>query len=101
MLTFLLVATLTAQASWQSIFNGKDLDGWSGDPRLWRVQDGAIVGETDDAERKTNENSFLTWQGGKAGDFVSHLRKGESQKITIPPGSCDKGPAGELSKQIY
>ncbi|MGL4401760.1 MAG: family 16 glycoside hydrolase [Luteolibacter sp.] len=69
MLISLLVATAPAQASWQSIFNGKDLEGWSGDPRLWRVQEGVIVGESDDGEKKTKENSFLIWQGGNAGDF--------------------------------
>jgi hypothetical protein len=67
MLVSLLVATLPAQASWKSIFNGKDLEDWSGDSRLWRVHEGVIVGES--AEKKTEENSFLIWQGGKAGDF--------------------------------
>lgn len=65
----LLVVTLPALASWDPIFNGKDLKGWSGDTRLWRVQDGVIVGETDDGEKKAKENTFLIWQGGKAGDF--------------------------------
>ncbi|MGL5018131.1 MAG: family 16 glycoside hydrolase [Luteolibacter sp.] len=68
-LIFLLLVTLPAQANWQSIFNGKDLEGWSGDPRLWRVQDGVIIGESNDSDKKTAENSFLIWQGGKAGDF--------------------------------
>ena len=30
----------------KSIFNGKDLTGWDGDPRLWSVKEGAIHGET-------------------------------------------------------
>jgi putative heme-binding domain-containing protein len=29
-----------------SLFDGHDLNGWDGDPKLWSVQDGAIVGET-------------------------------------------------------
>lgn len=68
-LLFLMWAISPAQAGWQSLFNGKDLDGWSGDSRLWRVEDGILVGETDDAERKINENSFLIWQGGEPGNF--------------------------------
>ena len=26
----------------RSIFNGKDLNGWDGDPKLWTVKDGVI-----------------------------------------------------------
>src|SRR5512134_2514159 len=29
-----------------SLFNGTDLTGWDGNPKLWSVQDGAIVGKT-------------------------------------------------------
>ena len=60
---------LPCQAGWQTLFNGKDLAGWSGDPRLWRVEDGVLIGETDDAGRKIDANSFLVWQGGEPGDF--------------------------------
>ena len=28
------------------IFNGKDLKGWSGDPKFWSVKDGVIYGTT-------------------------------------------------------
>jgi hypothetical protein len=28
-----------------AIFNGKDLAGWEGDPKIWSVKDGAIVGK--------------------------------------------------------
>ena len=28
------------------LFNGKDLEGWEGDLKLWTVQDGAIVGDS-------------------------------------------------------
>lgn len=54
---------------WKPLFNGKDLDGWSGDPRLWRVENGVLTGETDDAGRKVAANTFLIWQGGQPGDF--------------------------------
>ena len=30
----------------EPLFNGKDLSGWDGDPRLWSVRDGVIHGET-------------------------------------------------------
>lgn len=56
----------------QSIFNGKDLTGWDGDPRLWSVKDGVIHGETTD-ENKANGNTFLIWQGGRTKDFELRL----------------------------
>lgn len=52
----------------KSIFNGEDLDGWDGDPRLWSVVDGAIRGETT-PEKPSNGNTFLIWQGGRTKDF--------------------------------
>jgi hypothetical protein len=41
----------------QPLFDGKTLDGWSGDPDLWKVEDGMIVGSTDSKALK--HNSFL------------------------------------------
>jgi hypothetical protein len=56
----------------QSLFNGKDLSGWDGDPRLWSVRDGVIHGETT-PEAKANRNTFLIWQGGDVSDFELRL----------------------------
>jgi len=52
-----------------SIFNGKDLTGWDGDPKLWSVEDGAIVGRRVKAERPDKGNTFLIWTGGRPGNF--------------------------------
>jgi len=52
----------------ESLFNGRDLAGWDGDPRLWTVRDGVIHGETT-PENATNDNTFLIWQGGDVEDF--------------------------------
>ena len=30
----------------KAFFNGRDLTGWDGDPKLWKVEDGEIVGKT-------------------------------------------------------
>jgi len=40
------------------LFDGKTLKGWKGREGLWRVEDGAIVGETT-AEKKLKHNDFL------------------------------------------
>jgi hypothetical protein len=54
------------------IFNGKDLEGWSGDPQLWSVRDGVIHGETTE-DVKANGNTFLIWEGGTLKDFELRL----------------------------
>ncbi len=59
-LTFLLsLASSMALADdkFTPIFNGKDLEGWNGDPELWKVADGVIVGSSESKELK--HNSFL------------------------------------------
>jgi hypothetical protein len=59
-------------AGMRSIFNGKDLTGWDGDPRLWSVRDGAIHGETTD-DKAAQGNTFIIWQGGRTKDFDLRL----------------------------
>ena len=62
------VAAAGDDDSFRPIFDGKTLDGWDGDPRLWRVAEGAIIGETT-KENPAARNTFLIWRGGKPGDF--------------------------------
>jgi hypothetical protein len=52
----------------KSLFNGKDLSDWDGDPELWSVKDGVIHGQTT-PEHPANGNTFLIWKGGKPSDF--------------------------------
>jgi hypothetical protein len=52
----------------KSLFNGKDLTGWNGDPRLWSVKDGAIHGETTE-QNPTQGNTFLIGKDTSAKDF--------------------------------
>jgi len=46
-----------AQEGFVPLFNGRNLDGWDGDPRLWSVRDGMIVGHTEGVA--LSDNSFL------------------------------------------
>jgi hypothetical protein len=57
-----------ADTGFQSLFNGKDLTGWDGNPKLWSVKDGAITGQTT-AENPTKGNTFLIWTNGTVADF--------------------------------
>jgi len=51
-----------------TIFDGKTLNGWTGDPTHWRVENGNLVGEITPATI-LKRNSFIIWQGGKPADF--------------------------------
>lgn len=54
------------------LFNGKDLEGWDGDTRLWAFKDGIVHGETT-AENVAKGNTFLIWRGGKLENFELRL----------------------------
>ncbi len=69
------VAALTASAlvpaaggsetGFASLFNGTDLSGWEGDPFLWKVEDGMLIGRSPGI----GYNDFLTTVS-EYGDFV-------------------------------
>ena len=61
------------EAGFMSLFNGNDLAGWRGNPKLWFVQDGAITGQTTSRNRVC-ENTFLIWNGGGVEDFELRLK---------------------------
>ena len=63
---------VAAEKDFKSIFDGKTLKGWNGDPKFWSVQDGAITGKTT-RENPTKGNTFIIWEGGKTGDFDLRL----------------------------
>jgi hypothetical protein len=61
-----------AQDQFHEIFNGHDLTGWKGNPKLWSVEDGAITGRTS-AEDPIRFNTFLVWEQAEVADFVLEL----------------------------
>jgi hypothetical protein len=78
-LGFALAAILTAaepvnqltsqekQEGYVLLFNGKNLDGWEGNPALWSVQDGTIIGTTD--SHPIQDNTFLIYRK-RFSDFI-------------------------------
>ena len=73
--TEFLIASLKSKAGrsaksagFKPLFNGKDLTGWDGDPKLWEVKNGVIVG-TCTGPDALKHNSFLIWRGGTVKDF--------------------------------
>jgi len=65
-------AAVEPAAGWRTLFNGTDLDGWDGDPRLWSVRDGVIHGETT-PEHVADGNTFLIAQDLVLDDFELEL----------------------------
>lgn len=51
------------EPGFQKLFNGHDLDGWSGRPGFWSVEDGAITGRTTQ-ENPARGNHFLIARAG-------------------------------------
>lgn len=72
-----------SEAGFEPIFDGKTLDRWDGDPKFWRVEGGALVGEITPGN-EIKRNTFVIWRGGVTKDFELKLR----YRIT------DKGNSG-------
>jgi hypothetical protein len=87
-LTFAVGACLAADAGFEKLFNGKDLTGWTGDPKLWSVEQGVITGRTT-PENPAKVNTFLIWTNGTVADFELRCE----YKIT-PNNSANFGNSG-------
>ena len=85
------------------LFDGESLDGWDGDPNLWSVRNGSIVGSSDLHPVQTN--TFLIY-GKSFDDFILRLevrlRNGNSgiqfrsEQVT-GPGWVVRGYQADLS----
>lgn len=64
----LAFSNASAQDGFKPLFNGEDLTGWDGNPELWKVENGEIVGTTTGPEQLAY-NQFLIWRGGKVKNF--------------------------------
>lgn len=61
------------ETGFTQIFDGTTLKGWDCDPDYWRVEGGAIVGETK-ADKQPKQNIFCIWRGGEPADFDLKLK---------------------------
>ena len=61
------------ESGFTSIFDGKSLAGWDADPAFWRVEDGAIVGQTA-TDKQPKQNTFCIWRGGSPANFELKLK---------------------------
>ncbi len=69
------------------IFNGKDLTGWKGSPKYWKVEDGCLTGV---ADGKLKYNRFIIWDG-KVRNFELRV------KVKVSP----KGNSGIQYRGTY
>ena len=67
-----IVETGNTEGGFKSIFDSTSLDGWEGDTRYWRVENGSLVGEIS-PETLLKTNTFIIWKGGQPGDFELKL----------------------------
>ncbi len=56
------------ESGFERIFDGQNLNGWEGDPKYWRIENGCLVGEVTPATI-LKQNTFAIWRGGKPRDF--------------------------------
>ena len=86
------------------IFDGTSLKGWDGDPAFWRVENGALVGQTT-AEAPLKENTFIIWRAGEPKDFelkvqyrIDAANSGiQIRSAAVAPGTQSPGPGGPVT----
>ena len=114
--SLLLLSPVFAQDGFKSLFNGKDLSGWDGNPELWKVENGEIVGTTTGPEQ-LKYNQFLIWRGGVLKNFelrVKVKQKGNNTGIqyrsrefpvvgkwSVGGYQCDIHPAAPNNGMVY
>lgn len=60
------------EEGFKSLFNGRDLTGWDGNPKFWSVKDGCITGITT-PDNRTEGNTFLIYRVDSVDDFELRL----------------------------
>lgn len=113
---FCFLQNATAEDGFESLFNGKDLTGWDGNPELWSVEDGLLTGRTK-APEDLEYNQFLIYRGGEVENFelrakirVTGNNSGiqyrskempEVGKWSIGGYQCDVHPKAENNAMLY
>jgi hypothetical protein len=100
------------EAGFVSLFDGKTLAGWDGDPKFWSVRDGAITGETT-RENAAKHNTFI-FMKEEVGDFEFHVKcrqvdgnsgiQYRSKRLPdwVAAGyQCDMGPGKNHNAKLY
>ena len=87
-------------AGWTSIFDGS-LKNWEGNPDIWRLEDGAIIGTS--TPEKPSGTTYIIWKGGEPANFElkaemklegAGLNSGIQYRSSILPGVAPSGRPG-------
>jgi hypothetical protein len=84
----------TDVTGWTKLFDGATLDGWDGNPDVWKVENGALSAESTPTRRLGT--TYLIWRGGEPADFELKVEiKAESDIHggVFYRGSVGAGPA--------
>lgn len=94
------------QPEFVALFNGKDLAGWEGDTKLWKVADGMIVGDSPGIK----QNQFLTTKQEYGNfelrlEFRLHGGKGNSgvqfRSKRVPDSTAVTGYQADIGQQYW
>ena len=85
------------RTGFQPIFDGTSMKDWDGDPAYWKVEDGALVGESTEAN-PVKQNTFLIYRGGEPADFelkvefrINNTNSGvQYRSVQVPHGREDR-----------
>jgi hypothetical protein len=95
---------------WVQIFDGKTLDGWNGNPDIWHVADGAIIGESSPEKPSGTTNIFYT--KAQPGNFMLKMEiklegaganggvQYRSQNVPPKPSEIPQGISDAQRKQL-
>ncbi|MDA7666619.1 DUF1080 domain-containing protein, partial [bacterium] len=120
LLSLVLITSAVAQSppeGFRALFNGDDLTGWDGNPGLWSVEDGAMIGKTKNA-KQLGYNEFLIWRGGVLKNFELRVKVkvtgsnnsgiqyrskelSEHGKWVVGGYQCDIHPKSENNAMVY
>ena len=69
----LLICTVSVEAQTKTskfikIFDGKTMNGWTGDTNFWRVENNCFIGEVT-PEKPLKSNTFMIWRGFMPDNF--------------------------------
>lgn len=70
---------------WSELFDGKSLNGWDGNPEVWRLESGNLVAEYSSAPGTRNRETFIIWKGGEPQNFELKL------EIRLEGAGADSG----------
>jgi len=102
-------ANKQSEDEWISLFNGKNLDGWEGDPSIWRVENGYIYGSGETTYKsylinRTHifkdfilEVKFMPVKGNSGVNYRCHdYDEDPAKPYEVSGYQCDIGPMGDL-----